>query len=240
MTPRSPGLRRANRGFTLVELLMASVVGAIVLLVISGTYFNALKLYNATNEQVDSDLVLQRALGLVQSDLSGLLLPKGVLSGQFQTAPTQSLTQDFSDTRLSPDIYTTSGVVNGWNPFSEAQVVAYFIAPANDGTGTKNLVRAVTRNLLPSQTPTTDQKVLLSGVTDAEFDYYDGSEWTDTWDSTVTYTLPQAVRFSLRLAARNTGQAQAQPIELVVPVLVTTRTSQLQAAASQPVAGGTQ
>jgi general secretion pathway protein J len=240
MSGRLTGHRTQSRGFTLVELLIASMVSAIVLLAISGTYFDALRLHNTTNDQVDRNITLQRALGLVKGDLSGLLLPKGALSGQFQSAPMQSLTQDFTDTRVSPDLYTSSGVVDGWNPFSEAQVVAYFLAPATDGSNTKNLVRAVTRNLLPAQAPTTDEKVLLSGVADAEFDYYDGSEWTNTWDSAATNTLPLAMRFSLYLADASSGQAAPQPIQLVVPVLVTTRTSQALAATAAGEGGSAQ
>ena len=232
-----PGNRRAERGFTLLELLIATGVAAIVLLVINGTYFGALRLHNATNERTDATLVLERALGLVQRDLAGLMVPAGTFSGQFQDRPTDSLTQEFAATRVSPDLYTTSATVDGWSPFSEVQVVAYFLAPATDGTNTKNLVRAVTRNLLPAQTPTTDEQVLLTGVTDAQFDYYDGTEWTDTWDSTVTSALPMAIRFSLSVPNRDSSQSPPHPVELVVPVLVATKTSQ--AAALAQAAGGT-
>jgi len=237
MIQRLPSNRRADRGFTLLELLIASMVGAIVLLVINATYFGALRLHNATNERIDTDLVLQRALGLVQRDLAGLRVPAGTVtppagtfSGQFQDTPTNSPTQEFSDMRVSPDLYTSSGEVDGWSPFSEVQIVAYFLAPTTDGSNTKNLVRAVTRNLLPVQEPATEEQILLTGVMDAEFNYYDGNEWTNTWDSTVTSTLPTAIRFSLTLANRDSSQAVPQPIELVVPVLVSTTTSQALAA----------
>jgi prepilin-type N-terminal cleavage/methylation domain-containing protein len=238
--------RRSARGFTLLELLIATVVAAFILIVISGTYFGALRLHNSTQLRVDEDLVLQRTLSLVQRDLEGVMVPAsatatppvGTFSGQFQDTPTDSPTQEFSDTRVSPDLYTTSGGVNGWNPFSEVQVVAYFLAPATDGTNTKNLVRAVTRNLLPVVQPTTDEQILITGVANAEFDYYDGTEWTTTWDSTATSTLPSAIRFSLALSPGNSVQAAA-PYELVVPVLVETKNSLTQATQAQTT-GGTQ
>ena len=236
--------RRSTGGFTLLELLIATVVAAFVLLVISGTYFGALRLHNSTQLRVDNDLILHRTLSLVQKDLEGVMVPGsptatppvGTFSGQFQDTPTNSPTQEFSATRVSPDLYTTSGELDGWNPFSEVQVVAYFLAPATDGSNTKNLVRAVTHNLLSVVQPTTDEQILIAGVANAEFDYYDGTEWNTTWDSTATSTLPTAIRFSLALARSNSSQAPS-PIQLVVPVLVSTKTSQTQAAQASSMGG---
>ena len=59
---------------------------------------------------------------------------------------------------------------------------------------------------------------------------FDGTEWTDAWDSSATSTLPTAIRFQVVLAGANPNQANSAPIELVVPVLVSTSTSQAQAA----------
>lgn len=240
------GQRRLNRGFTLLELLIATVVAAFVLLVINGTYFGALRLHNSTQAKIDQDLVLDRTLGLIQSDLTGLMVPGsptavppiGTFSGQFQDTPTDSPTQEFTATRISPDFYTTSGEITGWSPFSEVQVVAYFLAPATDGSNTKNLVRAVTRNLLPVTTPTTDEQTLITGIATAEFDYYDGTQWNTTWDSTATSTLPVAIRFSLSMAQAGPVSA-AVPIQLVVPVLVGTTTNQTEELTGQSAAGGT-
>jgi hypothetical protein len=164
--------------------------------------------------------------------------PVGTFSGQFQDTPTNTPCQELSAVRVSPDLYTTSGEVNGWNPYSEVQEVTYFLAPASDGSNTKNFVRAVTNNLLAATQPTTDEQILMTGVADAQFDYYDGTQWDTTWDSTVTSTLPVAIRLSLSLARSDSAQPAA-PIQLVVPVLVSTKTSQTQTA-QQQAAGGTQ
>jgi prepilin-type N-terminal cleavage/methylation domain-containing protein len=245
MKTRPANSLRSQAGFTLLELIIAAVVGAFVLLAINGTYFGALRLHNHTQAQSDQDLILQRTLGLVRRDLAGLMLPGsptanppvGTFSGQFQDTPTSTPTQEFASARVSPDFYTTTGEVNGWNPYSEVQVVAYFLAPATDGSNTKNFVRAVTRNLLAAQTPTTDEQVLMSGVTAAEFDYYDGTQWETAWDSTQTSTLPTAIRFSLTLASDDAAHP-ATPVALVVPVAVTTKTS-AQTAAQAAASGGT-
>src|SRR4051794_28667250 len=87
---RSSTKARAG-GFTLLELLLATAIGAIVLLVINATFFSALRLHNATHEKIADDLVVQRALAIVRKDLAGITLPPNPqattpkLSGQLTT-----------------------------------------------------------------------------------------------------------------------------------------------------------
>ena len=206
---------------------MATSVAAIVLLVINGTFFGALRLHNTTHDRIDQDLVLQRTLGLIQHDVAGLMLPGGIFSGELVTTESSSIGNDAYGERLGPDLYTTTGVVDGWNPFSEVQVVAYYLAAAADGTNTKDLIRVVTRNLLPVQTATSEEQVLMTGLTDGYMEFYDGTAWTDTWDSTATSSLPTAVKFSLTLAPADAGQPAPAAVELVIPVPVMTRATQV-------------
>lgn len=221
--------RGPTRGFTLLELLIATAVGAVVLVVIQTTFFGALRLHNTTHARIDEDAVLQRALGIIRRDLAGLMLPGGTLSGQLQTTNFSNLSNGSYGDRVSPDLFTNSGRIDGWSPFSDVQMVSYYLAPSPTSTVGKDLVRIVTRNLLPVQDTMPEQQVLLSGVASATLLFYDGMGWTDTWDSEATSTLPSALRFSLVLASAENARPDAAPIDLVVPVLVTTTTSQTQA-----------
>lgn len=224
-------LRRSAppRGFTLLELLIATAVGAVVLLVIQTTYFGALRLHNTAHARIDADLLVQRALGIIRRDFAGLMLPGGTLSGQLQSGVLSSPTTGSSGERISPDLYTNSGRVDGWNPFSEVQMVAYYLAPASNGGNAKDLVRVVTRNLLPVQEAIPEEQVILQDVAAAAVSFYDGAGWTDQWDSAETSTLPSGIRLSLQLASPAAGQGSTGTIELVVPVMVVTTTTQTQA-----------
>ncbi len=235
-TRRRPPFR-SLRGFTLLELLIATAVAAIVLLAINTTFFGALRLHNTTHEKIDFDLVQQRALSIVRRDLAGLMLPTGgngtVLAGPLQTTEFSSSPNDPAGDRVSADFYTNSGKIDGWNPYSEVQKIAYFLAPATDGSNGKSLVRAITRNLLPVQeVGPDDQQVILSGVASAEIEFYDGFDWVPDWDSTVTSTLPTAIKFRLVMARPGSNVETDGPVELVVPVFATTTTSQTDAAAA--------
>ncbi|MFI5357951.1 MAG: type II secretion system protein GspJ [Opitutales bacterium] len=220
---------RAPGGFTLLEIIVATAVAAIVLLVINGTFFSALRLNNTTRDRLDTDLTVQRTLGIVRADLAGLMLPGGVLTGQLQTTLASSLNQGTYGDQVGPDLYTNTGRIDGWGPFSEVQMVDYYLAPANDGSNRKNLIRVVTRNLLPVLNTTPDVQTLLTGVANATVDFYDGTDWTDAWDSSTSLTLPTAIRFQLVLAGDQPGGPARAPIELVVPVVVETATSLAQA-----------
>lgn len=227
LTPSSQG--HAQRGFTLLELLIATAVGAVVLIVIQTTFFGALRLHNTTHERIDSDLVMHRTLGIVRRDFAGLTMPGGTLSGELQTTNFSSLSDGNYGERVTPDLFTNSGKIDGWNPFSETQSVAYFLAPASTASEGKDLVRVVTRNLLPVQDPLPEDQVLLHGVDSATLLFYDGNGWIDTWDSSVTSTLPRALKLSLVMKSREAGIAATPPIELVVPIVVTTRASEREA-----------
>ena len=216
--------RTAQRGFTLLELLIATAVGAIVLLVVQTTYFGALRLHNTTHERLEEDLVIQRTLGIIRRDLAGIMLPGGTLSGQLQSESySSSLTGSYGD-RVMPDIFTNSGKVDGWNPFSEVQMVSYYLAPAEGADRSKNLVRVVTRNLLPVQESEPELQVVLSGVESATTLFYDGYGWVDMWDSEATTSLPTAIKFTLVMATRPGEQVAPNPIDLIVPVWVKTTT----------------
>ncbi len=241
-TARFQSRRRHDAGgFTLLELLLATAIAAIVLLVINATFFGALRLHNTTHEKIDDDLVVQRALAIMRRDFAGIMLPPSPTSttthfaGQLMTDVTSTNDLDGNSERITPDISTTSATIDGWSPFSEVQTVSYYLSPSTDGAPTKNLVRVVTRNLLPASDPTTEDQTLLTGVISAAISYFDGQDWQDVWDTTATQTLPVAIKFSLVRAPRGDTDVRRDtaPIELVVPVLVkTTTTAQADAAAT--------
>lgn len=220
---------RARRGFTLMELLLAIAVGSVVLIVIQTTFFGALRLHRTTHARLDDDRAVERTLAIVRRDLAGLMLPGGVLSGELQTTAFSSMTAGTQGDRVTPDLFTSSGRIDGWTPFADVQSVAYYLSPATAASEGRDLIRVVTRNLLPVQETQPEETVLLQNVAAAEMMFFDGSGWVDSWDSSVTATLPTALRFSLSMAPRERNGPAPAPVEIVVPVTATTTASQTQA-----------
>ncbi|MEY4686390.1 MAG: hypothetical protein RIR76_413 [Verrucomicrobiota bacterium] len=220
--------RARRRGFTLLELIIATAVGAVVLVVIQTTFFSALRLHNTTHARLAEDQSVQRAAGIIRRDLAGLVLPGGAsgMARELSSAGETLTPADSLGERVTPDIYTSSGRIDGWTPFGDLQAVAYFLAPSGQGGRGRNLVRAVTRNLLPVQEAVPEDQVILGDVDSAALSYFDGTAWTDSWESADTQTLPVAFRFSIVRVPPAGGQAASAPVDIVVPVLVRTTTSQ--------------
>jgi hypothetical protein len=95
-----------------------------------------------------------------------------------------------------------------------------------------DLFRSVTRNLLPVMQDQTEEQFLMAGVQAITFQYYDGSAWKDTWDSTqpdsatgLSNNLPCAIRMDLQLYNENPSLGTPAPAELIVPLLAQARTN---------------
>lgn len=229
----------------MLELLLSTAIGAIVLLVINGTFFGALRLHNTTHQKIDDDLMVQRTLAILRKDFAGIMVPANpqattnTLSGQLQSDTFLATSLDNTSERITPDLHTNSGRIDGWTSFADVQVVAYFLSPSADGGPTKTLVRSVTRNLLPASADNlTEDQTLLTGVTSASIAYFDGEYWVDTWDSVTTTSLPTAIKLTLMLAPRESASTRldAGTVELLVPVIVKTATTAQQEATAAAAA----
>jgi len=238
-------LRR--RAFTLIEIMIAVAAFAIVLAAINSIFYTALRLRNSTTASIEKALPMEHALGVIRRDLANLVLPGGTMSGTLSTSSTSNSIAG----QASPSFYTATGVIDENSPFAEVQRVSYLLVMStNNGIG-KDLVRSVSRNLLPSLQSQTEQEPLMTGVQTLTFLYMDGSQWKDAWDSTIANTttgvsngLPAAVKVQILLATENSngsrGRSRETPIELVVPLVMQQRTNQAAQAAAQAAAGGAQ
>jgi len=227
--------------FTLLEVLIAVAAFAIVLAAINTVYYSALRLRNKTTTALENALPLEHAIGVIRRDLANILLPGGAMSGVLQTGSTSNNVAG----QASPNFFTSSGVIDETSPWADAQRVAYLlVASTNRGPG-KDLVRSVSRNRLPSLQDQSEEQWLMTSVQTLTFLYYDGTQWRDSWDSTIenpttglSNSLPKAIKVQIQMVSADDvssrGRFAGPPVELVVPIVAQSRTNQV-----QQTAGGT-
>jgi type II secretion system protein J len=237
---RSERASRAN-GFTLIEIMLAMAVSAIVLAGIGGVFYSALRLREHTAAAIDEALPLQQAMTVLRRDLKGSLPPGGTvaLAGDFRIeALGGGVSENF---RLH--FYTSSAVISDATPFGDIQEVLYELRDPEDRSRSpfgKELYRSVNRNPLTTSTVVPNDQWLVGNVQSLGFSAYDGSDWRDTWDTSAGDTnLPTAIRVRIALGSADKSAANTQqPFTMVVPLIVQSRTND--ATSSTSTTGATQ
>jgi type II secretion system protein J len=216
---------RTRRAFTLIEVMIALAVFAIILSAVNGIFWGALRLRNKTVESIDAALPKERALGIIRNDLANIVPPGGKFFTMFTTTGTTTNANGMSMSMMpgqnSPEFTTSNGVIDDNSGWGDIQRVSYQLVNATNGNAGKDLMRIVTRNLLPSvQQQTSDQQAILSGVQNIFFYYHDGSIWKEVWDSTnEVLRLPRAIKVQIELASEQRGRLAPAPLEIVVPLI---------------------
>ena len=215
--------------FTLIEMILAIGVAAMVLIAVNTALFASLRLRDATADVVDAAAPVDQAVTFIRRDLQCMVTPTNgtskVLSGSFRAGNISSAGVPES---VAVEMFTATGALSANSPWADIQRVTYELKQPNDRNAVgRDLYRSVVRNLLTLTTPDVQDQFMLSGVQDIKFTCFDGAAWQETWDTTgLTSTetnLPLAVRVDIQMAGKNAATAQA--IELVVPIDAQVRTN---------------
>lgn len=203
-------MRRGQRGFTLIELVLALSIVAVMLTVLFSGLRVSLRAWSRGEERAES---LQHGRGLtqlVEQALAGTYPFQGRLE---QNAQPQLLFVGEAD-RLS--FVTVSP------PITLRAPVAFTAVTLSAGAGSAPAL-TIREKALPNFDPFEEVAPSLvdPSVTGVRFRYLRGADgaWEDTWDVAQEQTLPRAIEVTL--TATVSGRAQEQP-SITIPVRVTT------------------
>lgn len=198
MTRQANNPRRRAAGFTLLEVILAVVVTAIV----TAGLFTSMSGVFKTRRQVEDHLAgrdaLRMAVALLRQDLQCVPPAGGRISGVFigenetgmGSADADALTYVTANPALKSD-----------QDFADLRQVELRLLESDSDPDHYVLGRLVTGNLLATTTPEPTLQVLARRVVAMDLTYFDGGEWLDEWDSTeLENAIPLAVRIELTLA----------------------------------------
>src|SRR5262245_48519222 len=110
---------RGGRAFTLLELILAVMVFAVVLAAMQIVFVSAFRLRNKTTDAVERSLPLQQTLEIVKRDLSNIVPPAGPLAGALQSTPNISTASGVSPSgnrQTGPQFFTAVAIVDDYAP----------------------------------------------------------------------------------------------------------------------------
>lgn len=232
-----PSPRHGCRAFTLIELLLAITLSAIIISATVAVLFGALRLRNETERRADASAALQQALSVLRRDLANIALPASDSTNAMAGSLVYGGITGINDPAgTGMQLYTTTGVVTDMARWGDLQKVGYVLRlPTNAATTIgRDLHRVVTRNLLPVLAETYDDQLLLQNVESFQMSFYDGTSWRMAWGGTnEMVSLPRVIRVDLvvndidpaDLARGNLANRTRLPYQLVVPVVVTPATN---------------
>ena len=217
-----------EKAFTLVEMILAIGVAALVLVAVNAVLFTALHLREVTTDVVDAATPVDQAFTFLRRDLQCVVTPTNgtskVLSGSFRLG--NGISSAGVSDPVAAEMFTATGALSASAPWADIQRVTYELKNSATVSGQRDLYRSVTRNLLSVNTPDVTDQLMLSGVESVKFSGYDGARWNDIWDTSDTTSLntnlPLAVRVEIKLAGSDKNN---EPIRLVVPIDSVARTN---------------
>ena len=222
--------RKTRRAFTLIEVLLAVAIFAIVLLAINAVFYSGVRLERAATRALDERLPLNQAFAILRRDLQGAVQPmtnSTVLVRDFKSGAGRSGLGAASAASL--EFYTTTGSVSETEPWGDVQRVRYELVDATDRADAKgrDLVRYVTRNIYSSTTAEETEQWLAGDLESLEFLCYSGTDWRTTWDSSAADAgLPLAVRVRVQPAlARGANRINRDPVEMLILLTTQLRTN---------------
>ena len=189
--------RLHEQAFTLIEVLVALAILAILSTLIYGTFSQSHTVSTRLEATSEKYRAVQQLFQIMLDDLTGAyyLEPTGTDQTPITVFIGQSPGAMNSLSESQPLLRFTSLGHRRWQPNStetDLSLVEYQIK--KDATSDLlTLLHREETNLLSTAVASMEEYELAEGLKEFSLRFFDGTDWSDSWDSTAKKGLPQAV-----------------------------------------------
>src|SRR5438067_9202035 len=218
--------RSGDGGFTLIEVLLASLAGAMILASIYGVFTGAVKTRDKATERAHVAQLRQRAERVLRTDLANAYISGGTLGSALEGSERGPESRFPGFLRFT----TTTGKDSEDELRGDVQQVSYYVVedPDNPSQQAGMLVRAIDRTLLARVRENAHEEQLLPNVSSFEVSFFDGSNWTDTWNYTPIATGTTV------LTGTNSSSSSAARSSSLLPLAIRVRIVQVASSEKVP------
>ena len=126
--------------FTLIEMVLAIGVAAIVLIAVNAVLFTSLHLREVTADTVDAATPVDQAVTFLRRDLQCVVTPTNgtskVLSGSFRAG---NVSSPGVPEPVAIEMFTATGALSANAPWADIQRVTYGLKNSTDGSGRRDI-----------------------------------------------------------------------------------------------------
>ena len=186
-----------SRGFTLIEMLVATAVSSIILLMIYTAYSSVIRSINYAKSASAYYEELNFALKRIDGDIANLYWKSDIKNLNFISAEEAGssilnfVTAEHRDYRL---VYNLKEQV----PVSDVHEVGYYLKK-DTGSETFNLIRRSDTGYDEAPVSGGTEEVLLKDVSSLKFEFKYRNDWSRTWDSREVKRIPAVVKTTVLL-----------------------------------------
>ncbi len=198
--------RRAQRGMTLIEVLLALAIVSTMMLLAWSTIRATAQVKSSVEDFQGRNHELRVGLNRINKDLSSAYLSanENQTLNERRTLFKGKSSSDVDDLRFSSLAHSPL-----WANANESEqtLIVYFAEQDPDDSSKTNLVRRESRRLSnePWKSEPGDIDILIRGIEQVSFEYWDWKDktWKDRWDTTSADgqkgRLPSRVRITIEL-----------------------------------------
>lgn len=217
MCPHSAFAIPHSRGFTLIEVLLALAILAVIMTVIYASFSTASQNVEQAEKVRDETDLARTLIARISDDLANAYCKTGVQGkGTFFYGKKEE--KDVRGNKLRLDSLSLTTLTNWRKPDSKETdlwEVGYFFKEKADGSGYV-MMRRERRNLNTQESASEEEtEYEITDVVDSlQLRYYTGSQWTDELGGSTSCTRPTAVEMTLTLASGKVYLTQVDIVKL--------------------------
>lgn len=184
-----------NRGFTLIEMLVAATVSSVILVMVYTAYSSVIKSVNYGKTYSAYYENLNFALRRIDTDISNLYWKEEqknltlICTEQGGSSVLNFITAEHRESKM---LYNLKDQV----PVSDVHEVGFYLKKSPD-SDSFDLVRRYSIGYDDSPLAGGSEEILLENVKSLKFEFKYRSDWTPQWDSRETKRIPAVVKTAI-------------------------------------------
>jgi len=194
-------------GFTLIEVIAALAIFALIMVGLSSLLSQTTRLAGRVKERQSTVLSAQIIFDRFQRELTMAYFQPGLKSRTEFVLATESQGPEIQFTFVDSPVRTLFSRRAGG-----LKLVRYFLNK-DEKSGTANLMRAEKNPTSPDDIKELEAQLVVTGIVEWKVEAYDdrSDQWTEAWDNKGIYTtnrIPPAIRMTLQVVDPNQPKAE--------------------------------